>query len=103
MPQPFIRHTVVFTLKHSAGSPAETTFLRDGERILTAIPSVHRFECLRQISPKNSYRFGFSMEFRDQAAYDAYSVHPAHTSFVETRWIPEVSQFLEIDYIPNGG
>ncbi len=59
-----IRHTVVFRLKHDAGSPAEAKFLADA-MLLAAIPGVTAFERLRQVSPKNDYRFGFSMEFAD--------------------------------------
>ena len=61
-----IRHTVAFALKHEPGSPAAQKFLRDGQRILTAIPGVRNFECLRQVSRKNSFQYGFSMEFKDQ-------------------------------------
>ena len=38
------------------------------------------------------------MEFADQAAYDGYNEHPAHVRFVAERWVPEVSDFLELDY-----
>ena len=94
-----IRHTVVFRLKHSAASPEESSFLC-AARGLASIPGVKNFECLRQISPKNDFTFGLSMEFADQAQYDGYSNHPDHTDFVQTRWIPEVADFLEIDYKP---
>ena len=94
-----IRHTVVFTLKHSAGSNEEQAFLRNA-RILADIPGVEKFEQLRQVSPKNDYAFGFSMEFADQAAYSAYDGHPDHIAFVRDRWVPEVAKFLEIDYVP---
>jgi len=94
-----IHHTVAFSLIHEPGSPAAQQFLRDGQRILTGIPGVENFECLRQVSRKNSYQFGFSMEFKDQSAYDAYNQHPLHTQFVAQRWIPEVKAFLEIDYM----
>ena len=94
-----IRHTVVFALKHPQGSPKTKAFLQDARRILTTIPNVENFECLRQVSRKNAYQYGFSMEFRDQAAYDAYSSHPDHNRFVQERWLPEVREFLEIDYV----
>jgi hypothetical protein len=94
-----IRHTVAFRLKHQAGSRAEEDFLAAAD-ILAAIPGVERFEKLRQVSPKNGFAFGFSMEFSDQAAYDAYNAHPQHVRFVQERWIPEVADFLEIDYTP---
>ncbi len=92
-----IRHTVVFTLKHPKGSAAETAFLKSAD-VLEAIPGVEKFEKLRQVSLKNSYNFGFSMEFKDQAAYAGYNDHPAHVAFVKTRWVPEVKEFMEIDY-----
>ena len=94
-----IRHTVAFRLKHPAGSPAEADFLAAAS-VLETIPGVERFERLRQVSLKNEYRFGFSMEFADQGAYDAYNSHPDHVAFVRDRWIPEVEAFLEIDYTP---
>ncbi len=93
-----IRHTVVFSLKHAAGSAEEQAFL-DAALILADIPGVQKFERLRQVSHKADFAFGFSMEFADQAAFDVYNGHPDHTAFVEGRWIPEVSAFQEIDYI----
>ena len=92
-----IRHTVVFTLAHAPGSVEEASFL-EAATVLAGIPGVERFEQLRQVSPKNDYSFGFSMEFADQAAYSAYNEHPDHVAFVEGRWVPEVTDFLEIDY-----
>ena len=94
-----IRHTVVFNLKHGTDSAEEKKFLADA-LVLTEIPGVNAFEQLRQVSPKNNYRFGFSMEFHDQTAYDGYNDHPDHVAFVRDRWIPEVEAFLEIDYVP---
>ena len=94
-----IRHTVVFRLRHPKGSAAEAAFLAEA-RILAAIPGVTAFEQLRQVSPKNDYNFGFSMEFADAAAYEGYNDHPDHVAFVRDRWIPEVEAFLEIDYVP---
>ena len=66
--------------------------------LLASIPGVTAFERLRQVSPKNDYRFGFSMEFADEAAYNGYNIHPDHVAFVRDRWMPEVAAFIEIDY-----
>jgi hypothetical protein len=93
-----IRHTVVFTLKHAQGSAEEKKFLEDA-LVLTSIPTVQNFERLKQVSRKNPYKFGFSMEFADQAAYDTYDSHPTHVAFVRDRWKTEVTDFLEIDYV----
>jgi Stress responsive A/B Barrel Domain len=92
-----IRHTVVFRLKHPPGSAQEKAFLEDA-KALGAIPGVEKFEQLREISPKNDYAFGFSMEFRDQAIYRGYNDHPVHVAFVRDRWMVEVEDFLEVDY-----
>jgi hypothetical protein len=97
-----ILHTVAFRLKHALGSAAEYDFLQ-AAKVLGNIPVVDRLEQMRQISPKNDYTFGFSFEFADQAAYDAYNEHPDHVAFVRDRWVPEVEAFLEIDYVPLDG
>lgn len=94
-----IRHTVVFKLRHAEGSLKEKSFLRDAQ-VLAEIPGVKKFEQLRQVSPKNGYRFGFSMEFDNQAAYDGYNAHPKHVGFVRDRWQHEVETFMEFDYEP---
>ena len=93
-----IRHTVVFRLRHPAGSAQEAGFLHAARR-LAGIPGVEKFESLRQVSAKNDFGFGFSMEFADQAAYAGYNDHPDHTAFVRDRWVPEVAAFMEIDYV----
>jgi Stress responsive A/B Barrel Domain len=92
-----IRHTVVFRLKHSKGSAEEKAFLADAD-VLKTIPGVEKFEKLRQVSAKNGYAYGFSMEFADEDAYRGYNDHPEHLRFVRERWVPEVEEFLEIDY-----
>jgi hypothetical protein len=93
-----IRHTVVFRLRHAPGSAAEQDFLRTAREQLTPIPGVERFEVLRQVGIQSSYRFSLSMEFADAAVYQGYNEHPNHTAFVGDRWIPEVEEFLELDF-----
>jgi len=95
-----IRHMVVFTPRHPADSPEEADFLAAAAR-LAAIPGVEAFEILRETSPKNGYRFGISMEFAGPAAYEGYNEHPDHVRFVQERWLPEIEDFLEIDYEPR--
>lgn len=91
-----IRHSVVFRLAHPEGSQAETAFLHAAAG-LASIGGVEAFELLREVSPKNDYRFGLTMEFADRAAYAAYNEHPDHVEFVGSRWQAEVADFLEID------
>jgi len=92
-----IRHTVAFKLTHPKGSAGEKDFLI-AIRKLADIPGVEKFECMKQVSKKNKYEFGVSMEFANQKAYDEYNTHPDHVAFVQNRWLKEVEDFLEIDY-----
>lgn len=93
-----IRHMVIFCLKHEPDSPEATKFLEDGESILTQIPGVEAFIRFNQISPKNDYEYGFSMDFDDMESLKFYMEHPLHVDFVNQRWLTEVTRFLEIDF-----
>ena len=92
-----IRHTVAFTLCHPEGSDEEGDFLEAAAR-LASVPGVETFELLAEISPKNGFRFGISMEFADRRAYERYNEHPDHVRFVQERWLNEVADFLELDF-----
>lgn len=94
-----IIHSVVFTPKHEPGSAEEKNFL-DAAISLKAIESVRNFKAFRQVSKKNNFRFGLSMEFETEEGYQAYNEDPRHVDFVQNRWIPEVVDFMEIDYLP---
>ena len=94
-----IEHTVVFRLAHDEGSAEEGEFLAAARATLTAIPGVTEFVVNRQVSPKSDFDFQFSMAFSDTAAYAAYDAHPTHVEFVRGRWIPEVSDFQEFDFL----
>ena len=98
---PRIRHSVAFALHHTEGSAEEATFL-DALRALAVIPGVEAFEVVAEVSPKNAYRHGVSMEFADRATYEAYNAHPDHVRFVTELWENEVADFLEIDFVAAG-
>ena len=92
-----IRHTVTFKLKYQNGSLEENEFLEQARK-LSSLPTVSKFECLKEISQNNDYDFGLSMEFDDMDAYEAYNNHPMHVSFVQDYWIPQVVGYIELDY-----
>ena len=94
-----IQHTVAFRLIHPRGSAAETEFLETGRRVLSAIPGVEAFTVSEQVSTKSPLTWHFSMNFAYDAAYAAYNEHPEHVAFVESRWIPEVTDFQEWDLV----
>lgn len=91
-----IRHAALFKLKHAKGSAGERSFL-SALRALRDIPGVRDFAISRETSPKNPFDYAVSMTFADAASYQGYNVHPDHVAFVETRWVPEVAEFMEHD------
>lgn len=91
-----IRHTVVFSLK----DPLDENVFFAAAQKLAAIPGVQKFECLKQISPKNNFGYGLSMEFDHATEYEQYNHHPDHAHFVQAYWTKYVADFLEIDYVP---
>ena len=93
-----IQHTVVFRLVHTSGSAAETEFLKKA-KALGELPNVVNLRVLKQVSKKNNYTFGLSMFFESESAYQAYNNHPDHIDFVNNVWLPEVAEFMEIDYV----
>lgn len=93
-----IQHMVIFNLKHAEESPLTSRFLKDGQAILSQIPGVKNFQVYNQVSPKNDFAYGFSMHFDCKADFEKYNSHPAHVSFVQDRWMNEVSRFQEIDF-----
>jgi hypothetical protein len=95
-----IRHIVIVKLKHAAGSELELDFLR-AARTLADIPEVRSFECHRQVSKKNSYELGLTMEFASSEDHLVYVDHPIHVQFVETYWNPGVTDYMEIDLEPH--
>lgn len=94
-----IKHTVVFKLNHPEGSVEVRNFFRMAKGLAT-IPGVQNFETLRQISKKNNYDFGFSMEFANEILYEVYNKHPLHVQFIGDHWLPLVAEFMVIDYQP---
>jgi hypothetical protein len=90
-------HSVIFKLTHPEGSAEELDFLTAARKLIS-IPGVQNFKCLKQTSPKNPFQYGLSMTFSNQEAFQFYDNHPDHTKFIENHWIPNVADFLEIDY-----
>ncbi|AEI46910.1 Dabb family protein [Runella slithyformis] len=92
-----IRHSVILTLKSNI-SPEEKQAFFEAVDLLALIPDVQKFEVMKQISPKNKFEYGISMEFETRQQYDTYSNHPEHTAFIQHFWLKWVEDFLEIDY-----
>jgi hypothetical protein len=93
-----IRHSVILKLKDTISVEEKQAFF-EAVDTLSDIPGVRAFEVLSQISSKNKFEYGISMEFDNQEQYDLYSNHPAHVDFIQNFWLKSVEDFLEIDYV----
>ena len=93
-----ITHSVFFKLVYAEGSKEEAAFFKEVEK-LKSIPTIKSFSYVDEISPKNDYRYGLVLSFDNQDDYDFYNKHSKHQWFVENVWIPQVAEFLEIDYV----
>lgn len=93
-----IRHSVILKLKSDINSGDKQAFFAAVDK-LALIPDVQKFEVLKQISPKNKFEYGISMEFDNQEQYDTYSNHADHVAFIQNFWMKSVEDFLEIDYV----
>jgi hypothetical protein len=92
-----IRHSVIFKLRPTLAD-AEVKLFFDAAAALAKIPGVSKFEILKQVSTKNNFEYGISMEFSTTQQYSEYNVHPSHSDFINKYWMPFVEDFLEIDY-----
>ena len=90
-------HTVTFSLKHSPGSAEEADFLAAAGD-LAVLPGVKDFAIWKQTSVKNPHAHGITMRFDSESDFQSYCEHPLHVAFVETRWLPEVTDFREADF-----
>jgi len=90
-----IQHTVAFRLDAAADSAAFWNRVDE----LRGIGGVVDFAVLRQVGSKNDFSHALSMHFETQDDYDAYNDHAVHVAFVEEAWIPNVADFIELDYV----
>lgn len=93
-----VQHTVAFRLNDGVDQAAFLTACQG----LAVIDGVVDFEVLEQVGAKASYTHALSMWFVDQAAYDHYNDHPDHQHFVHNVWLPQVAEFVELDYQRHG-
>lgn len=91
-----IQHTVTFRLNEDAD---QAWFLGKAWD-LAILPGVKDYEVLEQVGKKSTqFSLALSMWFDSEADYAGYNEHPTHVDFVQNVWIPNVAEFLELDYV----
>jgi len=92
-------HSVIFSIKENIDPPRLKEFFKAAVE-LAKIPGLKNLKSWKQVSEKNAFQYGLSMEFSTHEQYQQYNHHPAHVAFITDQWIPCVADFLEIDYDP---
>lgn len=91
-----IQHTVTLRLNDGV----DNDWFLAKARELAALPGVQDFEVLEQVGKKaTQFTHALSMWFDTDGEYEAYNNHPTHVDFVQNVWIPNVAEFLELDYL----
>jgi hypothetical protein len=93
-----IRHAGLLKFKTDVTVAEKQAFFK-ALQDLEQIEGVEKMEVSKQISPKNKFEYGFSMEFANEGIYKAYNVHPQHDAFVQNYWLKYVADFMEIDTV----
>ncbi len=80
-----ICHIVLIRLKNSVPDQEAGAFLGTAKELLGAIPTVRNLRVGRGIGIKAdvSHPYALAMDFDDDAALEAYQVHPDHQRFVK--------------------
>ncbi|MBL7817902.1 MAG: Dabb family protein [Saprospiraceae bacterium] len=93
-----IRHAGIFKFKTNVTDQEKQAFFT-ALKNLEQLEGVQKMEISKQISTKNAFEYGFSMEFANDDVYEAYNIHPQHDAFVKNYWLKYVEDFMEIDTV----
>jgi Stress responsive A/B Barrel Domain len=93
-----IRHAGLLKFKSTVTAQEKQAFFI-ALKNLEHIKGVEKMEISKQISSKNTFEYGFSMEFANEDIYNAYNIHPSHDAFVKNYWLKYVADFMEIDTV----
>jgi hypothetical protein len=92
-----ISHLVLIRLRDGLGHAREEQFLAQARGVLGPIPGVENLRVGRSLRP-GAHPFALVMEFADEAALQAYQVHPEHQRFLAEIIGPVVEDKVVLDY-----
>lgn len=96
-----VRHIVLIDLKDPADIPALVTDMDNGIAKIPGIVHFWRGEPVRTGRPevKGDYDLGLIIDFRDSAAYEAYTTDERHVTLVRS-WKPKLQSLTIYDVGP---
>jgi len=79
-----ICHVVLIRLQDSVSESEAARFVDEARTVLGAVPGVENLRVGKGLGVKAEvdHPYALVMEFRDEAALEAYQVHPEHQRFV---------------------
>jgi quinol monooxygenase YgiN len=94
-----ICHVVFYKMKPGATEADELTLVDQARRELAKLPGVTNLRVGRNLDTSaQGYSLALVMDFQDEAALEAYRVHPEHQSFVKNIAGPLVSEIWRSDF-----
>jgi len=93
-----ICHVVLIRLRGDLDRDREERFLEQARETLGPIPGVVNLRVGRGIRAGDAHPFALVMDFADEAALEAYQVHPEHRRFLSDVIGPIVEDKQVLDY-----
>jgi quinol monooxygenase YgiN len=94
-----IGHVVFYKMKSGTSEADERSLIDQARRELAKLPGVMNLRVGRNIDAlAQDYSVALVMDFQDEAALEAYRLHPEHQSFVKNIAGPLVSEIWRFDF-----
>lgn len=90
-------HMFAFRLKAGVTEEQQQRMLREIKGLQSQIPGILETVVGKNDSPRGQgYAIGGAMKFPDQAALEAYNVHPVHQDLL--KWLVPLIDAIEVDF-----
>jgi quinol monooxygenase YgiN len=94
-----ICHVVFYKMKPGTTEADERSLMDQARRELAKLPGVMNLRVGRNIEASvKHYSIALVMDFQDEAALEAYRMHPEHQRFVKNIAGPYVSEIWRFDF-----
>jgi len=94
-----ICHIVLYKMKSGTTEADERSLMDRARRELAKLPGVMNLRVGKSIEASaQGYSIALVMDFQDEAALEAYRVHPEHQHFVKNVAGPVVSEIWRFDF-----
>ncbi len=92
-----VEHLIIYNVSDLDASGTEA-MMRDGRRILGAIPGVRQVFTGMAVKEEARYRYCWLVRFVHPSVIDSYRHHPDHVAFADNRFRPVAGDRVSIDY-----